>query len=229
MSSDQNRRPVDAAEERVWDTVVSLDPGSTALTAWAKKLIDAGRAGEAIEVARGVLAAHPDHVPAALIEAEALVDLDRLAEARRRLRRPPLDADVMGRWLERIASLAQTCGDEKRSDQASRAARAPQPAPPPAEAQNESGQAPIVATSTLARLYVSQGHMDKAAEIYRALVEQNPDDRDAYNQLIRIDPGAADGPRASKKKMAGRLSKLRKAAERRRQNIGGDRSSTAEE
>ena len=42
-------------------------------------------------------------------------------------------------------------------------------------------------TVTMARLYEEQGHLDKAAEIYRFLIKAEPERRDLIEALAEID------------------------------------------
>ncbi len=49
-----------------------------------------------------------------------------------------------------------------------------------------------MATSTLAELYVSQGFTDKAIEIYRTILERQPDNREAADRLARLEQQEED-------------------------------------
>ncbi len=43
-----------------------------------------------------------------------------------------------------------------------------------------------VYTATMARVYEDQGHFDKAAKVYRHLLEQEPDRKDFQDALARV-------------------------------------------
>mgnify|MGYP000852416941 CR=1 FL=1 len=49
-----------------------------------------------------------------------------------------------------------------------------------------------LATSTLAELYVTQGFIDKAIEIYRAILERQPDNREAADRLALLEQQEED-------------------------------------
>ncbi len=53
-----------------------------------------------------------------------------------------------------------------------------------------------IRTATMAKIYVEQGYLEKAAEIYRHLLTQNPDRQDFSDALDRIEKQLA-----SKKKI----------------------------
>jgi hypothetical protein len=52
-------------------------------------------------------------------------------------------------------------------------------------------------TVTLARLFAAQGHWEKAAEIYRSLLQQEPDREDLAQALVAAEEQLAASGRAS--------------------------------
>ncbi len=114
----------------------------------------------------------------------------------------------------------------------------PEPAEGPAAEPESAKESP---TATLGELYLKQGHQEEAKKIFRQVLEQDPDNRLALENLARLDPRrstpltAADllavrtaggripeGLTAKKVLVLGNYSKQLRAAARRRPGMGAD-------
>lgn len=69
----------------------------------------------------------------------------------------------------------------------------------------------IPATMTMAQLYESQGHEDQAAQVYRQILEQQPDHEQARLALARAEApaGGEDSPRNGRREVIRRLEQWR--------------------
>ena len=75
---------------------------------------------------------------------------------------------------------------------------APAPAAPAAKAdrgkeETPAGEAEAVPTLSLAELYTSQGHLDKAAGVYRRLLEEDPGNDDLGEKLSAVEAQIGEG------------------------------------
>jgi hypothetical protein len=61
------------------------------------------------------------------------------------------------------------------------------PAPPAAAAADSGAAATDLASPTLAELYLSQGHADKAIEVYRQILEREPGNARAHARLAQLE------------------------------------------
>lgn len=63
----------------------------------------------------------------------------------------------------------------------------PEPEPAPQSTDREEETAEAFATETMATLYVQQGHLEQAAEVYRKLVDQRPSDARLRDRLLAVE------------------------------------------
>ena len=56
-------------------------------------------------------------------------------------------------------------------------------------------------TVTMARIYADQGHFEKAAEIYRYLLKQEPDRQDLIEALSEMERGSFPGGKKDPRKL----------------------------
>ncbi len=61
------------------------------------------------------------------------------------------------------------------------------------ETPSPPGEAEAVPTLSLAELYISQGHLDKAADVYRRLLEEDPENDDLGEKLSTIETQIGSG------------------------------------
>jgi hypothetical protein len=112
-------------------------------------------------------------------------------------------------------------------------AAASEPAPPPSASPTSAGEPtqasarpPELASPTLAELYFDQGFPDKAVEVYRRLLEREPDNERLRSRMREIEArtaapavAAAAWPQGSRQEAIGRvigkLQDLRAALARR--------------
>ncbi|MEW5722876.1 MAG: tetratricopeptide repeat protein [Thermodesulfobacteriota bacterium] len=179
-----------------WKQLARHDPASPALLPLARAYLFREEPARALEISQRVSAAHPYHLEAALLAARALVDLNRTEEARSLLGQTSCRLTDLAEHLEEIARLLAAVGDAAgaaRAGEAARLLKLSGEAGPAEEAVPEAepevaGVAEAIPTETMAALYLNQGHPDKALEIYRLLVHQNPQDdriRLKLEELIR--------------------------------------------
>jgi len=113
--------------------------------------------------------------------------------------------EAVRRALDEVAA-------RKKAEAAARPAPAPA-APRPTPEVVPEGQ---LATPTLAELYVAQGHREKAADVYRAILERDPRNRAARDRLNELEDelaGQQTRRRALETSIA-RLERLLEAVER---------------
>ena len=189
-------QPLTEDEQRVWAYLARTDPTSPALLPLARAFIDAGDPAQALGVAKRVRAAHPALMEAALLTARALTDLGRTAEARAVLARAEARLNELAPVLEELADLMSELDDAPTAIRARAAARALGSGAgslAPARA-DDSGRPPEAAadevpTGTLALLYLKQGHREKAADIYRRLLQNDPSNEEWRDQLAALVTG----------------------------------------
>jgi hypothetical protein len=72
--------------------------------------------------------------------------------------------------------------------------------PPPAPALPASPPSPPVASPTLAELYVNQGFVEKAVEVYRELLQRDPGNEKAAQRLAELQVVAPTDPVAARRR-----------------------------
>jgi tetratricopeptide (TPR) repeat protein len=97
-----------------------------------------------------------------------------------------------------------------REERGERLAGAPVPPPPPpasvaaapevAETVEPGGSGQAVASPTLAELYLNQGFVDKAVEVYEELVQRDPDNEKAAQRLAELRAQASRDPVAARRR-----------------------------
>ena len=202
MSASFEKNPTASPEERaVWADVIKADPASPALLTLARACLNRFDAQQAHDLASRVAAAHPDNLTARLISAQALLDLGREEEARLALAAAEVAMlntadllDVMAGLMHRINEA-----DSAMRYEAAAAQLRPAPAAEPVKQDAVPEKEPVL-TETLASLYLSQGHRDRAIEIYEHLLVRDPGNISLAGKLMDLKSsgsGSADLPRES--------------------------------
>ncbi|HEX6308881.1 MAG TPA: tetratricopeptide repeat protein [Longimicrobiales bacterium] len=103
----------------------------------------------------------------------------------------PAPAEPMREWVEPTPESAEPVEPVRPFPQPAEAPRAAPPVVvPPAAAARAAGETGLV-TETMALLYRSQGFHDRAADVYRALLRQRPDDERLKVRLRESEEAAA--------------------------------------
>lgn len=143
-------------------------------------LFDMGRFEESCEAMEAVLASAPDNLVARRVLAEISFELGDLPGALDRFRAllafNPADADAKSRIDELEARLSGAAAG---------------PAPRPAENGERELDPGVLATPTLAEIYLQQGLNDRAALVYREILKGDPDNAEALARLAEIEPPQA--------------------------------------
>ena len=171
--------PVDP-EREVWEQLSRSDPSSPALLIPARHYLAQAQYEQALDIARRVWSAHPDRLEAAILAGRALLELSRRTEAALMLEPWISELDGLAGLLGELAHLLKALGLNEPARRADRAAAALAGAEeagdePKTDSEGHDHPPDIVPTETLAFLYLNQGHRDKAVEVYRQLLFQDPE------------------------------------------------------
>ena len=190
---------------------------SRAFTAEAKELADAGQFGEAIKVLQQGLKKFPKIVSARVLLGEIYQASGDLALARVELEqviKTTLDNFAAYRHL---AQVYRDLGDKHAAAKACKAVlqanpqdremkdlleellgepKEEQTKAPDAHATEEPAlsmetEAEETDSETLAELYIVQGHREKGLEVYRRLVEKDPDNMKLHERIMALEEGEA--------------------------------------
>ncbi len=97
---------------------------------------------------------------------------------------PPAPPEAAAAQIPAPPSAAEPEAPQPAAEPAAleeRAPSEPEPAPPPSEPQAQEG--PAGNTATIAELYASQGHFERAIEVYRELIAAEPENQ-SYKQRM---------------------------------------------
>lgn len=226
-------------EMKAWERLAHIDPASPALLVPAQAYLAEGKTSEALDLAQRVRTAHPGHLGAVRLAAQALADLNRLDEAREVLDQAAMTLEDLAEVFGHLAGLFALTGDtasEARAAEASKALSGDRAEKILEKAEPDEP----VPTETLAALYLDQGHLDEAAGIYRQILDQDPNNQGlkdklaALNAQIAASVLAESGPAETveagalpvepqageaKKRLVQRLERLKAAARRRREAV----------
>ncbi|MES2125290.1 MAG: tetratricopeptide repeat protein [Gemmatimonadota bacterium] len=188
------------------------DPGSAPAAALAEALRKRGELTTAAVVVLKGLSLRPDDLPALLVLSRIQLDRGDLAGARGSLgqaRAIDPDHPVV---VDALAALDAPPVAEPLPPAAE--VRAPEPEPEgllytdDVDAEFDDGipEAPLLSES-LAQLYQQQGHLERASEVYRALLERDPGNTDLRSRHEQIaSAAAAQRPRAYDAELSGGTS-----------------------
>lgn len=226
-------------EIKAWERLAHIDPASPALLILAQAYLAGGKTIEALDLAQRVRTAHPGHLGAVRLAAQALADLNRLDEARAVLDQAAMTLKDLAEVLGHLAGLFALTGDTAAEARAAEASKAlSEERPETVLEKTELGEP--VPTETLAALYLDQGHLDEAVRIYRQLVDQDRFNQGLKDKLAALDAQIAESalaepgpvetaetealsvePQAdeAKRRLVQRLERLKTAARRRREAV----------
>lgn len=164
--------------------VLAKDPGSQVFVDLAEALFERNRYAEAIETCLNGLRFHPHDLRARVILGLSYLRLDKLDPAESELLRARRSLEANAAAYEGLAELYARRGEAELSARYQKAYEAVKPwetvaAPevervPEVEPKMEAPGEAEVATVTMAELYAKQGHLDKAAAVYRKILKASP-------------------------------------------------------
>jgi len=183
-------------ELRALEQVARTDPTSPALVTLVRAFLAMNRTEEASALAGRIFEAHPDNLEAACLAAQALIAGKKTLAAQVVLRQAARGLKDLAQVLTRLARLFESTGRSEAAVRTSRAASSLigldlgpwADAKRPEEPAAETG---VVPTATLAALYAAQGHLDKAVQVYEALLRQNPSNLELQEKLALMRAKAA--------------------------------------
>ena len=184
-------------EVEIYRQLLTKDPGSQVFVDLAEALFKQNRYADAIETCLNGLRLHPHDLRARVILGLSYLradDLDR-AESELLRARGLLETNVV--TYAGLAALYERRGEAERSARYRKvfetlkswetvAAHEPERVPevePKMEALNEAE----VATATMAELYAKQGHLDKAAAVYRRILKASPGAPEVEERLAELE------------------------------------------
>ncbi len=163
---------------------------------------DLGRSDEARFEMETVLAQAPDNLLARRVVAEISLDQGDLSGALERyhalLAFSPKDENA-ARRIEEIEARLSGIGPAQASEAGGAARPAREPEGPAAHAAAPAApaipdDAGMLATPTLAEIFLQQGLMDKAAQVYREILNGDPHNNEARVRLAEIEGAARPAP-----------------------------------
>jgi tetratricopeptide (TPR) repeat protein len=186
-------------EVELYRQMVTKDPSSQVFVYLAEALFERGMYTEAIETCLNGLRLHPHDLRARVILGLSYLRTDSLDRAESELLKAKEILEINLATYQGLAELYERKGDEEKSSLYRRlyeavqspetmAAREPEASPqiePEVEAPAE--EEPEVATVTMAKLYAQQGHLDKAAAVYRTILETAPETPEVAARLAELE------------------------------------------
>ena len=190
---------------RIWEGIIRLDPASPALLPLVRIRLAQNEPEAAHELASRIGGAHPHLLEAIVLSARALLDMGNLEQACLVLARAGEVFDHHAKVFREMSDVLIGVGEADRAEVAARAAeilagREDWPdAASFADDDAPGDRLPVdqpVPTETLAGLYLKQGHIEQAGEIYRLLLHEDPDNERIKSALAQLERSVAEeGPR----------------------------------
>ncbi|TRZ97411.1 MAG: tetratricopeptide repeat protein [Nitrospiraceae bacterium] len=181
------------------------ESASRAFTTEAKELVDAGQFGEAIEVLQQGLKKFPKIVSARVLLGEIYQTSGDLALARVELEQVIKTTPDNFAAHRHLAQVYRDLGDKHAAAKACEAVLQANPQdremkdlleellgePKEEPALSMETEAEETDSETLAELYIVQGHREKGLEVYRRLVEKDPDNMKLHERIMALEEGEA--------------------------------------
>lgn len=186
-------------EVEFYRQMLTKDPSSQVFVYLAEALFERTMYTEAVETCLNGLRLHPHDLRARVILGLSYLRTNSLDRAESELLRAKEILEINTAAYQGLAELYERKGDEEKCSLYSRlyeavqspatmAAREPEASPqiqPEVEAPAE--EEPRVATVTMAELYAQQGHLDKAAAVYRTILETAPESPEVAARLAELE------------------------------------------
>ncbi len=186
-------------EIELYRQIMSKDPSSQAFVYLAEALWERKMYAEAIETCVNGLRLHPHDLRARVILGLSYLRTDELDLAESELLKAKEMLEINTVTYQALAELYNKKGDNDlafRYRQLFRAILAPGLAEveteaaepeiesPPEKIEQEEGE---VATVTMAELYVKQGHLPEAIEVYRRILVSTPENAGVLERLVELE------------------------------------------
>jgi tetratricopeptide (TPR) repeat protein len=186
-------------EVELYRQMLTKDPSSQVFVYLAEALFERSMYMEAIEICLNGLRRHPHDLRARVILGLSYLRTEKLERAESELLRAKEILEINMAAYQGLAELFERKGDEEKSSRYRRLYEVVQSAEAiplteletspqieleigtPAEAE------PGVATVTMAELYAQQGHLDKAAAVYRTLLGISPENPEVAKRLAELE------------------------------------------
>ena len=187
------RMTVEPAQLGLWEILAQNDPTSPALLSLVRFYLEQGKPEDALALAERIALAHPYLVEANILAARSLLDLNRKTEAGKVMAQAGAGLDRMAGLYGEMAGLFSRVGDEPNATLADGLFQAFSRTEPPGDYEEPAEEArEAVPTETLAALYLAQGHVDRALDIYAQLVDQDPENEQLLEKLSELRRMAAE-------------------------------------
>jgi tetratricopeptide (TPR) repeat protein len=186
-------------EVELYRQMLTKDPSSQVFVYLAEALFERSMYAEAIETCLNGLRLHPHDLRARVILGLSYLGTDNLDRAESELLRAKEILEINTAAYQGLAELYERKGDEEKSSlyrrlyeavQAPETIAAPEPEASPRiepEVEAPADEEPEVATVTMAELYAEQGHLDKAAAVYRTILETAPQTPEVAARLAELE------------------------------------------
>ncbi|HVO85042.1 MAG TPA: tetratricopeptide repeat protein [Syntrophobacteria bacterium] len=205
-------------EVELYRQMLTKDPSSQVFVYLAEALFERSMFAEAIETCLNGLRLHPHDLRARVILGLSYLRTEKLDRAEVELLRAKEILEINMATYQGLAELYERRGDEEMSSlyrrlfdvfQPLEVLTAAEPEESPRiepEIELPAAEEPGVATVTMAELYAQQGHLDKAAAIYRTLLETAPESPEVSKRLAELERKAKTAE--TNAKLASMLEKL---------------------
>jgi len=186
-------------EVELYRQMLTKDPSSQVFVYLAEALFEEAMYAEAIETCLNGLRLHPHDLRARVILGLSYLKTDNLDRAESELLKAKELLEINTATYQGLAELYERKGDGEKSSLYRKLYQAVQfpetlaAGEPEASAQIElEVEAPAeeeveVATVTMAELYAQQGHLDKAAAVYRSILEISPETPEVPERLAELE------------------------------------------
>jgi len=176
-------------EVEFYRQMLTKDPSSQGFVYLAEALFERSMYTEAVETCLNGLRLHPHDLRARVILGLSYLRINSLDRAESELLRAKEILEINTAAYQGLAELYERKGDEEKSSLYRRLYEAVQsPATMAAREPEASPQIqPEVATVTMAELYAEQGHLDKAAAVYRTILETAPETPEVAARLAELE------------------------------------------
>jgi len=186
----------------LYQQMMSKDPSSQVYIYLAEALLEREMYGEAIETCVNGLRLRPHDLRARVILGLSYLRTGELERAESELLKAKEMLEINTVTYRALAELYDEKGDLEQSDryrqlfEAIHAPEADEAEVVEAELKQVDEDVPEedteVATVTMAELYEEQGHLDKAAEVYRNILETSPETEGVVAKLADLEKRLAD-------------------------------------
>jgi len=186
-------------EVELYRQMLTKDPSSQVFVYLAEALFERSMYTEAMETCLNGLRLHPHDLRARVILGLSYLRTDNLDRAESELLRAKEVLEINTSTYQGLAELYERRGNEEKSSLYRRlyqaiqspetiAAGEPETSPQLEPEVKEPAEEEVeVATVTMAELYAQQGHLDKAAAVYRRILETSPETPEVAGRLADLE------------------------------------------